>query len=81
MRYAAVFMTWASLMLAFLVAGSLLIPFEHRHAYQSCPKDRAYYLSNALWWAVPLTWFLAPAISSAAERLRARPCSSRAPRC
>src|SRR6266545_663035 len=36
--------------------------------YKSCQKDRAYYVSNALWWAVPLTWFLAPAISSATER-------------
>jgi hypothetical protein len=35
-------MTWATLMLAYLVAGALLIPFEHRHAYQTSPKDRAY---------------------------------------
>jgi len=68
MKYAVVFMTWASLMLAYLVAGALLIPFEHRHAYQTCPKDRAYYVSNALWWAVPLTWFLAPAVTTAMER-------------
>jgi protein-S-isoprenylcysteine O-methyltransferase Ste14 len=68
MRHLAVFMTWVTFMLAFLIAGALLIPFEHRQAYKSCQKDRAYYVSNALWWAVPLTWFLAPAISSATER-------------
>jgi len=67
MTYAAVFMTWLTLMLAFLVAGALLIPYGHHHAYRSCPKDRAYYLSNALWWAVPLTWFLAPSLPSAPE--------------
>ena len=61
-------MTWATLTLAFLVAGGLLIPYERRHAYQSCPKDRAYYVSNALWWAVPLTWLLAPSVSTAPER-------------
>jgi hypothetical protein len=43
MTYAFVFMSWLTLMLAFLAAGALLIPFEHRHAYQSCPKDRGYY--------------------------------------
>jgi protein-S-isoprenylcysteine O-methyltransferase Ste14 len=68
MKYTAVFMTWVSLMVGFLVAGALLIPFEHRHAYQACPKDRGYYVSNALWWAVPLTWFLAPSVSTAPER-------------
>jgi protein-S-isoprenylcysteine O-methyltransferase Ste14 len=68
MKYAVVFMTWASLMLAFLVAGALLIPFEHRHAYQSCPKDRAHYVLNLLWWAVPLSWFLAPSVSTVMER-------------
>src|SRR5262245_60207853 len=68
MSYAACFMTWVSLMLAFLVAGALLIPFEHRHAYQSYPKDRGYYALNALWWAVPLTWFIAPSVSTAPER-------------
>ena len=61
-------MTWMTLMLAYLAAGALLIPFKHRHAYQSCPKDRDYYVSNLLWWAVPLTWFLAPAVSTASER-------------
>jgi protein-S-isoprenylcysteine O-methyltransferase Ste14 len=60
MNYDTVFMSWVTLMLAYLFVGPLLIPFEHRLAYQSCSKDRAYYLSNALWWAVPLTWFLAP---------------------
>lgn len=68
MKYAAVFMTWATLMLAFLVAGALLIPFEHRHAYKSCPKDKAHYVLNLLWWAVPLTWFLAPSVSTVMER-------------
>jgi protein-S-isoprenylcysteine O-methyltransferase Ste14 len=68
MRYVACFMTWASLMLAFLVAGALLIPYEFRHAYQSYPKDRGYYALNALWWAVPLTWFIAPSVSTAPER-------------
>jgi len=67
MRYAAVFMSWATLMLVYHLIGQLLIPFECRHAYQSCPKDRAYYVSNALWWAVPLTWFLAPSVASAPE--------------
>jgi len=61
-------MTWLTLMLAYLAAGALLIPFEHRHAYQSCPKDRGYYVSTLLWWAVPLTWFLAPAVSTTPER-------------
>jgi protein-S-isoprenylcysteine O-methyltransferase Ste14 len=68
MRYAACFMTWASLMLAFLVAGAFLIPYEFRHAYQSCPKDRGYYVLNLLWWAVPLTWFLWPSVTTAIER-------------
>jgi protein-S-isoprenylcysteine O-methyltransferase Ste14 len=68
MKYTACFMTWVSLMLVFLVAGALLIPFEHRHAYQSSPKDRGYYVSNILWWAVPLTWFLAPSVSTVMER-------------
>jgi protein-S-isoprenylcysteine O-methyltransferase Ste14 len=67
MRYTAVFMSWATLMLVYLVIGPLLIPFEHRQAYQSCPKDRACYVSNALWWAVPLTWFLVPSVPSAPE--------------
>ena len=61
-------MTWLTLMLAYLAACALLIPFKHRHAYQSCPKDRGYYVSNLLWWAVPLTWFLSPAVSTAPER-------------
>jgi protein-S-isoprenylcysteine O-methyltransferase Ste14 len=61
-------MTWLTLMLAYLAAGALLIPFKHRHAYQSCPKDKGYYVSNLLWWAVPLTWFLSPAVSTAPER-------------
>jgi len=61
-------MTWLTLMLAYLAAGALLIPFNHRQAYQSCPKDRSYYVLNLLWWAVPLTWFLAPAVSTATER-------------
>jgi protein-S-isoprenylcysteine O-methyltransferase Ste14 len=62
-------MTWATLMLAFLAAGALLIPFGHRHAYQSSPKDVVSYLLNALWWAVPLTWFLAPSVSTGVERV------------
>jgi|SoiMethySBSTD1v2_1073268.scaffolds.fasta_scaffold99735_6 protein-S-isoprenylcysteine O-methyltransferase Ste14 len=68
MTHTTVFMTWMTLMLAYLAAGALLIPFKHRHAYQSCPKDRDYYVSNLLWWAVPLTWLLAPAVSTALER-------------
>jgi len=68
MRHAAVFMSWVTLMLAYFVVGSLLIPFEHREAYQSCPKDRAYYVTNVLWWAVPLTWLLAPADTTTTER-------------
>jgi protein-S-isoprenylcysteine O-methyltransferase Ste14 len=68
MTHIAVFMTWLTLMLAYLAASALLIPFEQRHAYKSCQKDRGYYVSNILWWAVPLTWFLAPAVSTAPER-------------
>lgn len=61
-------MTWLTLILAYLAASALLIPVERRHAYRSCPKDRGHYVSNLLWWAVPLTWFLAPAVSTAPER-------------
>src|SRR5262245_21936431 len=68
MRYAAVFMTWATLMLAYLVAGALLIPHEHRVAYGQTPKDAFAKALNALWWAVPLTWFLAPSVSTTSER-------------
>jgi protein-S-isoprenylcysteine O-methyltransferase Ste14 len=68
MTHTAVFMTWLTLMLAYLAASALLIPSERRYAYQSCPKDRGYYMSNILWWAVPLTWFLAPAVSTPPER-------------
>jgi protein-S-isoprenylcysteine O-methyltransferase Ste14 len=68
MRHTAVFMTWLTLMLAYLAASALLIPFNHRQAYQSCPKDRSYYVLNLLWWAVPLTWFLAPTVSTPTER-------------
>ena len=32
MTHTAVFMTWLTLMLAYLAAGALLIPFKHRHA-------------------------------------------------
>lgn len=69
MRHAAVFFSWLTLMLAYLVAGALLIPFEHRHAYKSSPKDRAYYAANILWWAVPLAWFLAPSVPFVWERV------------
>lgn len=69
MRYATVFMSWATLMALYLVAGACLIPFEHRYAYQSSPKDKAYYALNVLWWGVPATWFLAPSVPSAWARV------------
>jgi protein-S-isoprenylcysteine O-methyltransferase Ste14 len=68
MKYVAVFMTWATLMLAYLVAGALLIPHEHRVAYDRTPKDTFAKALNCLWWAVPLSWFLAPSVSTAPER-------------
>jgi protein-S-isoprenylcysteine O-methyltransferase Ste14 len=61
MRYAAVFMSWVTLMALYLAGGALLIPFEHRYAYRSCQKDAPYYVLNVLWWGVPMAWFLAPA--------------------
>jgi protein-S-isoprenylcysteine O-methyltransferase Ste14 len=61
MRYAITFMTWATLMMLFLIVGALLIPYEHQVAYNRAPKDVYAYASNAFWWAVPLSWFLAPA--------------------
>jgi protein-S-isoprenylcysteine O-methyltransferase Ste14 len=68
MKYAAVLMTWATLMLAYLVAGALLIPYEHRVAYDRSPKDASAYAANALWWAVPLTWLVEPSVPSVWER-------------
>jgi protein-S-isoprenylcysteine O-methyltransferase Ste14 len=65
MRYATVFMTWATLLLAYLVAGACLIPREHQIAYKRSPKDGVSYLLNVLWWSIPLTWFLAPSVPDA----------------
>jgi protein-S-isoprenylcysteine O-methyltransferase Ste14 len=64
MKYAIVFMSWAPLMLLYFIAGALLIPYERRYSYARSPKDAAYYVSNGLWWGVPLTWFLAPSVPS-----------------
>jgi len=61
-------MTWLTLMLAYLVAGALLIPYEHRVAYDRTPKDTFAKALNCLWWAVPLSWLLAPSVSTWPER-------------
>jgi protein-S-isoprenylcysteine O-methyltransferase Ste14 len=68
MKYATVFMSWASLMLLYIVASAFLISYEHRISYARSPRDAAYYVSNGLWWGVPLTWFLAPSAPSAWAR-------------
>jgi protein-S-isoprenylcysteine O-methyltransferase Ste14 len=64
MKYATVIMSWAPLMLLYFIAGACLIPYEHRSTCDRSPKDAVYYLSNGLWWGVPLTWFLAPSVPS-----------------
>jgi protein-S-isoprenylcysteine O-methyltransferase Ste14 len=68
MKYAAIFMSWAPLMLLYLVAGVCLIPYEHRFSYGRSPRDAAYYVSIGLWWGVPLTWFFTPSVPSILAR-------------
>jgi protein-S-isoprenylcysteine O-methyltransferase Ste14 len=68
-KYAIVFMTWVTATLLYVLIGALLIPWESQVAFNRCPKDLGARLANALWYAVPLSWFLAPVVPSFEERL------------
>jgi protein-S-isoprenylcysteine O-methyltransferase Ste14 len=69
MTYAVVFMTWLTLVLLYLVMGALLIPYENQVAYNQSPRDAGACVANALWWAVPLSWFLCPSVPPIEARL------------
>jgi protein-S-isoprenylcysteine O-methyltransferase Ste14 len=60
--YLAVFFSWALTMAVYLTAGARLIRRENLVVYRFAPKDREYVFLNLLWWAVPLTWLIAPAL-------------------
>jgi protein-S-isoprenylcysteine O-methyltransferase Ste14 len=56
-----VFICWSLLFGAYFLAGSCLIPHRYLVRWQEWPKDRAFYVGNALWWLIPASWFLSPA--------------------
>jgi protein-S-isoprenylcysteine O-methyltransferase Ste14 len=69
MAYVVCFMTWLTVALLYLVVGALAIPQAHHVAYKQSVRDAGARCANALWWAVPLSWFLAPSVSTAEARL------------
>jgi protein-S-isoprenylcysteine O-methyltransferase Ste14 len=67
--YLVTFAWWALAMALYLNAGASLIWRENLVLYRLAPKDREYVLVNFLWWAIPATWLIAPALPCTPARV------------